>query len=353
MKPDEARALYGPAYAARYEELWQRHDLWQAEAGHYVRSLGELIEPDTKWLDVGCGTGWFLSQFPGIERGGLDLSPSMLEKARANNPDAAFFREGDIRVDVPEWHDRFDLVSSTGQAWGYVDSIRDVEKAAENMARWTAPDGVLYVQPPDLFDLVGHQLTYDFSTDTPPDNTVRITGAIWSYYDEAGEHQDQVWPSLDVWVKWLSRWFRLVEVHTWPHEPAEILHGPRRLVLARHKRAEGDDEPAEIVVHPAPVDERAAASASASADVAEQSAPVSADHGAGAEQHVVEAAPAPEPEQPQVDSDQPAAVVPGPGERLPDRSLVDQPLSYLLSRVRPVDPRFWRSQARRVRRKLR
>src|SRR5690606_1984893 len=129
------------------EDLWQHHELWEAETRNYLATLSEHIGPDTRWLDVGCGTGWFLSQFPGPERGGLDLSPSMLERARANNPDAAFFREGDIRDDVPEWHDRFTFVSSTGQAWGYVDSMRDVERAAHNMARWTAPDGVLFVQP--------------------------------------------------------------------------------------------------------------------------------------------------------------------------------------------------------------
>jgi hypothetical protein len=56
-------------------------------------------------------------------RAGVDLSTAMLARARAANPDARFFREDDIRHDVPEWHDAWDLVSSTGQAWGYVDFI--------------------------------------------------------------------------------------------------------------------------------------------------------------------------------------------------------------------------------------
>lgn len=331
MKTEDTRALYGPAYADRYENLWQDHPFWIAEARNYVQSLGDLISPQTRWLDVGCGTGWFLSRFPGVERGGVDLSPAMLEKARENNPDAAFFREGDIRDDVPEWHDGFTLVSSTGQAWGYVDSMAEVERIAHNMARWTAPDGVLFVQPPDLFDLTGHQLDYDFSSEPPPLHSVRITGAIWSFYDEAGAHENQVYPSLDVWVRWLSRWFRRIEVHTWPHDPpAPYLPGPRKLLLAMNKRGPNDDgAAAEIVVMPP----EGATAAEGATMVAEDSAST-AEPATAAEGETT------------------AAPLPGPGERIPGRRLLDQPLSYLVHRVRPTDPRFWLSAARRVRRRL-
>lgn len=253
MEPEDVQSLYGESYASRYVDLWQDHDAWSQEAENYVETLGAHLREGVRWLDVGCGTGWFLSQFPGIDRGGIDLSPAMLERARAANPDARFFRQGDIRVDVPEFHDAFDLVSSTGQAWGYVDSLAEVEQIAANMARWTAPDGVLYVQAPDITDLTGLVIPYNFTGETPPHNTTVVTGAIWSYYDEGGEHRDQVWPSLDVWVRWLGQWFRRVEVVTWPHRPPPpFLQHPRKHLEATGKRGPGDDAPTEVVVRPAP-----------------------------------------------------------------------------------------------------
>ncbi|MHC5820258.1 MAG: methyltransferase domain-containing protein [Nostoc sp.] len=43
-----------------------------------------------KWLEVACGTGYFLSCFPEIERAGLDISPAMLKVAKQANPARIF-----------------------------------------------------------------------------------------------------------------------------------------------------------------------------------------------------------------------------------------------------------------------
>src|SRR4051794_2982724 len=105
----DPRVLYGPDYAAAYDGDWQESEIWGREAAHHVRTISSLLTPGAEWLDVGCGTGWFLSQFPDVERAGTDYSPSMLDKARVANPSAKFFVENDARVDVPDWHDRWDL----------------------------------------------------------------------------------------------------------------------------------------------------------------------------------------------------------------------------------------------------
>jgi SAM-dependent methyltransferase len=347
MEPEKLKELYGQEYAGQYEHLWQHNPIWAPEAGHYVRTLGSLIEEDTKWLDAGCGTGWFLSQFPGVSRAGVDLSPSMLEHARKANPDALFFRNGDLRDDVPEWHDAWDLVSSTGQAWGYVDTMRDVQTVADNLARWTSPSGTCMVQPPDIFDLTGLVIPYYFHGETPPKGTARITGAIWNYYDEAGVHENQIWPSLDIWVEWLSVHFRTIEVVTWPHDPPfPYLYGGRRLLIARDKRADLDDGSAtDVIVHPVP----------------EVSAEEAGEPHASDPEELASSVPVPVPVPvPVADGERSADplptiysrdhAVPGlPAGRLPGRGLYDQPLSYLISRVRPFDPAFWRSAARRGR----
>src|SRR5690554_6471411 len=100
-------------YAPHYNELWHTDGPWAKETGYHLETLGELVGPETYWLDAGCGTGYFLSKFPGVRRVGLDLTPAMLEQARIGSTDAEELREGDLRDDIEEWHDRFDLVTST------------------------------------------------------------------------------------------------------------------------------------------------------------------------------------------------------------------------------------------------
>lgn len=351
MEQADVQALYGGSYAAGYEQTWQHHGAWQAEARLYVQSLGEQIQDGTRWLDVGCGTGWFLGQFPGVARAGVDLSPDMLRQAKVNNPDALFFRQGDIRDDVPEWHDAWDLVSSTGQAWGYVDTIDEVEQVARNMARWTAPNGMLFVQPPDIADLTGCQIPYNFTGEAYPNDTAAITGIVWTYHDEGGIHANQVYPSLDVWVRWLAQWFRRVEVATWPHDPPS-LRVPRKLVLASQKRLDGDTTPAEIVVHPAPralqddsVGSEPVADPSASNGQVIAGDEASAGYDTlGVVHEQVWAIRAEVADL----SRKVSPPVSAPGERLPNRSLYHQPLSYLVGRIRPWSPSFWRSVLRRT-----
>lgn len=313
MDPDKARALYGSHYADLYNGLWEESDTWAPETRLHVEWLSRCIDPNVRWLDVGCGTGWILSQFPDIMRAGIDLSPSMLERARAANPGALEFRQGDIRDDIPDWFGSWDLVSSTGHAWCYVSSIDEVETIAENMARWAAPTGTVFVQPPDLCDLTGHQLSYDFTGGPPGQGNLAITGVVWSFTDEGGVHENMIWPSLDVWVGWYSKWFHRVEVHTWPHEP-EFLPCPRKILIARGKRAPGDMEPAEVYFHPGPGQP-------------------------DQEVQVFTSSVTPEPLSQGTNATEPVR-------------LVDRPLSHLIERAAPWRPELWRALRHRGRRLL-
>jgi SAM-dependent methyltransferase len=360
MEPEKVQELYGERYAEQYEQLWQHNPVWAPEAAHYVQSLGEQIREGTRWLDVGCGTGWFLSQFPGVERGGIDLSPAMLAQARKNNPDALFLRQGDIRDDVPEWHDAWDLVSSTGQAWCYVDTMADIQRIAENMARWTAPNGVCMVGAADIFDIAGLVIPMHMPHEPPVTGSARITAAVWNFYDEAGVHEHMIWPSIDVWLGWLAPHFNRIDVVIWPHDPPyPYLHGGRRLVLASRKRRPGDDAPAEIVVHPAPetVGSEEPGDTEPQPTVTEMPAPVPVP---ASSPPAPEPEPQPDPEpEPATDAGVPELSPPDHAEpglppgRLPGRGIYDQPLSYLVSRARPWDPAFWRSARRRARRIMR
>lgn len=335
MEPDEIQNLYGGRYAAHYNSIWQESERWHAEAAHHVRSLRTLVGPSTRWLDVGCGTGWNLSQFPGTERAGIDLSPDMLAEARASNPDALFLREADIRDDVAEWHDQWNLVTCTGQPWSYVRTMGEIEAIFDNLARWTAPDGVCFLPMGDLTDLTGQPLAHPAPGEDPPYDSPVITGAIWSLHESDRDHIHMIWPSIGFCIDVFARHFKRIEIVRWPHDPPWIPVA-RRVLVCRDKRQPGDAGPVEIIEHPVP----GAADAPEGQDIADVT--------------VTEAV-APTAEPAEVTDSPPAIAAPaetqpGPGERLPGRSLRDQPLSYLAGRVKPWSPSFWRSLRRRVRR---
>lgn len=251
MKREDVQAMY-TRYAPHYNDVWHTGGHWAKESEYHLATLAELIDSETLWLDAGCGTGYYLSHFPGVRRVGLDLTPAMLEQARLGSPDAEEFRQGDLRDDIEEWHGRFDLVTSTGQAWTYVDTVDEVERVAENLAGWTAPGGRCFVQVVDIMDMVDCEVTYNF-TGVRSGYETFVSGVVWSTYDGEATHANMVAPSLDQWVQWLSRHFQRIEIVRWPHDPPHpIVRVPRRSILASRKRERGDTTPAEIVEHPVP-----------------------------------------------------------------------------------------------------
>src|SRR5205085_11504339 len=97
-------------YAAAYDDKFLHAALARPDSEFEIATLAKLLERGGPWLDVACGTGYFLSQFANFERAGLDLSPSMLRLARARNPQASF-HEGDFREPRPHWSGQWALVS--------------------------------------------------------------------------------------------------------------------------------------------------------------------------------------------------------------------------------------------------
>lgn len=223
-------SVYDKEYASRYDSIWQEHPAWAAIAADHVSTIEKLITPHTRWLDAGCGTGWFLSKFPGVFRSGFDLSHDMLEHARRKNPDAHFF-QADLLDELPDCIGQWDLVTSTGQPWGYLSTIDEVETAARNMANWVAPGGVLMIQACDIVDMVNIPL--EFKT---PFGIAKITGVVWSFIESDRVHRNQLWPSLDQWIPWLEYDFEAIRVLHWPFTPDTQSH-PRRVILASGKLA--------------------------------------------------------------------------------------------------------------------
>ena len=115
MKPEALQQLYDEAYAEQYNARFITHQNHGGKTAAEREVLGKAFDrigPSARWLDLACGTGYFLAQFPNINRTGLDLSPGMLGYARKNNPDVPLV-QGDFRNRDLFAPGSFDVISCT------------------------------------------------------------------------------------------------------------------------------------------------------------------------------------------------------------------------------------------------
>jgi ubiquinone/menaquinone biosynthesis C-methylase UbiE len=135
---DKTRAYYDD-FAERYE--LQRH------GGGYHALVDDLeVELVARYgsrrdvLECGCGTGLLLARFARFARTaeGLDLSPGMLEKARARGLDVT---EGSI-TRLPFGDASFDVTC----AFKVLAHVHDIGGALREMARVTRPGGVVIAE---------------------------------------------------------------------------------------------------------------------------------------------------------------------------------------------------------------
>ena len=107
--------------------------------GRHKRSRGNAL------LDVACGTGShlkFLRNHYAVE--GVDLTPEMLQIARARHPEIPF-HHGDMRsFDLGR---KFDVITCLFSSIGYMKTPRRMREAVINMSRHLEPGGVLIVEP--------------------------------------------------------------------------------------------------------------------------------------------------------------------------------------------------------------
>lgn len=253
MKPDEVRKLYNADYAKAYNARYLLNPFSMTSVEAELSALRRVIRPGTRWLDLGCGTGYFLSCFPEIERAGMDLSPEMLKLASVANPDALFFREGDFRLPVPEWERSWSLVSCMWAAYSYVESIREIEQLVANMISWCKPGGAVFIPIIDLEDLrPNRQLPYKEFAGTFG-GFIYLTTVTWTWVEEASEkvHDHMVAPHVEHFVGLLQPEFDNIEIVRYP--PYQAGWVSRKAVLATGRRETADPlRPAKLSWQPIP-----------------------------------------------------------------------------------------------------
>ncbi|MBR0717747.1 trans-aconitate 2-methyltransferase [Bradyrhizobium liaoningense] len=238
MNREQIVQLYDQAYAADYDRKFLLDPLVKPDTEAELALLDDLLKTHRSWLDVACGTGFFLRHFPHVERAGIDLSPAMLDRARQGN-DGVRFRAHDYRDPIPEWNDRWELVSCMWYAYGLVDTIRDMERLIENLWAWTSASGTCFVPLADPSLITG--VNIPFKPPTHNDGEVIITGIIWSYVEDGGQktHAHQLAPNLDFMVEQFGRYFTDVKLVRYP--PRFPGWAGRPAILASRKKPRPDN----------------------------------------------------------------------------------------------------------------
>ena len=122
-------------YDRRWEEL--------AAAGQNIHGEADLVESlgPRSVLDAGCGTGRVAIELArrGLDVTGVDVDPSMLEKARPKQPDGPWIEADLAEVDLER---SFDAVVLAGNVMIFLAPGTEARVVA-NLARHLAPGGAL------------------------------------------------------------------------------------------------------------------------------------------------------------------------------------------------------------------
>jgi hypothetical protein len=237
MRRDYIAKLYDDEYAATYEAKFMHSDLTRADTQHELTLLGQFLSDGRSWLDVECCTGFWLRNFPAVERAGIEISPAMCRRATEGNPGVTILLH-DFRDPLPAWRGRWGLVSCMWYGYGLVDTLEQLELVIHNLWSLTAADGTCFVPLADPFLMTGVDLPYRVDWDET--SHAQITGIVWSFVEEGGNkvHLNQIAPKLEYMVAQFEIYFESVELIRYP--PAfEGWHGRPALVATGKKSLSG------------------------------------------------------------------------------------------------------------------
>jgi len=136
-----------------YEFLATNYDImidWPARIARERPFFEDLFRQTTvgKVLDIGSGTGYHCRLFAelGATVIGLDMSVSMLQRARALTPgDNPFFIEGGFQH-IHRLKRPIDLITVLGNTLAHVQDLADLQQALQAMHDTLSPNGLLCVQ---------------------------------------------------------------------------------------------------------------------------------------------------------------------------------------------------------------
>jgi SAM-dependent methyltransferase len=128
-----------------YDTIYQQSRDYKAQAEQIHKWIQDRKPVASSLLDVACGTGLHLSFLRSwYEVAGVDISPAMLEIARARNPGVTL-SIGDMRDFY--LNARFDVVTCLFSTITYADTVEGLNATLANFARHLIPQGICIVEP--------------------------------------------------------------------------------------------------------------------------------------------------------------------------------------------------------------
>jgi 2-polyprenyl-3-methyl-5-hydroxy-6-metoxy-1,4-benzoquinol methylase len=125
-----------------FDQIAVEYDRWKERAQYYYQAVkaavAEIVPPGRRVLEVGCGTGDILASIAPDDGLGTDISPRMVERARAKHPTLRFAVH-DLMADALS--ERFEFVVAVDVA----EHVPDLERAMRTMAEMLDDGGVIIV----------------------------------------------------------------------------------------------------------------------------------------------------------------------------------------------------------------
>ena len=225
--------IYDRKYAVEYDSRFLVSEYAKVSSDFELSILKKIIRPKSSWLDVGCGTGYFLSFFQNIRRIGIDISEEMLRIAKDRNHDAKFIN-GDFRKVLPEMNEKWNVVSCMWTPYNYLESMNEFDFFLSQLVRVTAEGGCLFIPVVDLEDLRPHTVVdYNMYSEIHKGN-VKLTSTTWTYEEDNGKiHKHLIAPQIGYFIEALNGFFEKIEVVNYPvYQEGWV---SKKAILARNK----------------------------------------------------------------------------------------------------------------------
>lgn len=191
MKIEEILNTYNDNYADVYNDTFLISE-WNLNSIKFqLNELRNILHENSKWLDVACGTGFVLSQFPEIKgREGLDISLPMLKKAKEKNPNLKFHEKNFLEPNI-ELNQKYDVITCMWWAYCMVESLDDIKRLIKNFSNWLKDDGIIFLPlcNPQKFDSQHIKIPY---IDKNVPGEIKITSIVWSWEEENGSRHENV-----------------------------------------------------------------------------------------------------------------------------------------------------------------
>ncbi len=223
MKLEEIQKIYDEKYSKDYDERFLLSDYSKVSSSFEVEVINKCIEEinssQSSWLDIACGTGYYLSLFDNIEKVGIDISKNMLEIAKKRNPNATFIN-GDLLCVLNEIDKQFDLITCMWTPYNYLNSMNDFDLFLELAIDKINPGGFFFLPIFDLEDIRPHtKLEYIWETSHPNyEGQIILTSSTWTWVEKNNGkvHKHLIAPQVEYIVEKVSRKFEEIQVLRYP-----------------------------------------------------------------------------------------------------------------------------------------